>query len=354
MYTLGIDVHKHTSTAVLIDDAHESLFEQTIRSHPKDFNRLLKELPVPPVTIQVALEPVGPWRWITTLLEESGMEIHIANPRKVRLIAESKQKTDSNDAHMLARLLQSGYFPEARKVPDDVYQLRLLLRERQHVVRMRVSTINRMHGIATTQGLYKIAYGNPNTKVGKASIMEGNNSVLQELHILIEELDKRIVVFDNACAETVKTLPTAQLLMTIPSVGVITALTVLAEVGNFSDFSHPKKLAAFAGLVPKQRSSGKVVRNGSITHQGSPMLRTALVECAMRIHQKGAPELYSFVARLKENGIGAKKARVALARKLLCIMWSMVINNQEYHPQSVLPVSVCNTTMSNLDTRTGT
>lgn len=343
MYTLGIDVHKHTSTAVLVNDKHETVSEETIRSHPKDFNRLIDLFPVPPPETQVALEPVGPWRWITTQLEEAGMEIHIANPRKVRLIAESKQKTDKNDAYMLARLLQSGYFPEARKVPEDVYQLRLLLRERQHVVRMRVSTINRLHGIATTQGLHTIAYGNPNTKAGKASIMEGNNTIQKELHLLIEELNTRIAVFDERCSACVKEQPTAQLLMTIPGVGVITALTVVAEVGSFTDFPSPKKIAAFAGLVPKQRSSGTTMRLGSITHQGSPQLRTALVECAMRIHKKGAPELYTFVERLKPV-VGAKKARVALARKLIVIMWYMAIHNETYDPSRVLPPTRCNTT----------
>lgn len=308
---------------------------------------------VPLTETQAALEPVGPWRWITEQLEAAGMEIHIANPRKVRLIAESTQKTDKNDAYMLGRLLQSGYFPEARRVSEDIYQLRLLLRERQHVVRMRVSTINRLHGIATTQGLHTIAYGNPNTKVGKASIMRGDNIILKELHWLVEELDRRIAVFDSRCSECVKELPLAQLLMTIPGVGVITALTIVAEVGNFTDFPNPKKLAAFAGLVPKQRSSGTSIRLGAITHQGSPVLRTALVESAMRIHPKGAPELFAFVERLRPV-VGAKKARVALARKLLVIMWSMAIHNQPYTPIKVLPTSLCNATLSKLDTVSGT
>lgn len=350
MHTLGIDLHKKDSEWVLVDDQYQDVWScQKIQSHPKEFNRTIKELPVPVQGLLVAIEPVGAWRPLTSVLTEAGMEVHIANPRKVRLIAESTQKTDHKDAHTLAQLLQSGYFPEARKVSEEIYQLRLLIRERQHVVRMRVSTINRLHGIATTQGLHKIAYGNPRTKAGKASIMAGSNTILQELHLLIEELDKRIAVFDDTCTQQVKDLPLAQLLMTIPGVGVITALTVLGEVGDFNDFKHPKKLTAFAGLVPRQRSSGNTIRFGSITHQGSPLLRTALVECAMRIHPKSAPELFTFVERLRPT-TGAKKARVALARKLLCIMWSMVINNQPYNRTKVLPPSVCNATLSKLDT----
>ena len=88
MYTLGIDLHKHSSVWVLIDDKYKDVWSRSVRSHPKDFNQYIKELPVPPTDIAVAIEPVGPWRWITDILEESGMKVHIANPRKVRLIAE--------------------------------------------------------------------------------------------------------------------------------------------------------------------------------------------------------------------------------------------------------------------------
>lgn len=354
MCTLGIDIHKLTSTLVLIDDDFKSVWEQTISSHPKYFNHSLKEIPVPTEGLPVAFEPVGPWRWISDLLTEHGMEIHPGNPRKIRLIAESKQKNDKNDALMLASLLQSGYFPEARKVPDNIYQLRSLLRERQQVVSMRVSTINRLHGVATTQGLHNISYGNPLSKAGRADILNGGNIVLQTLHGLITELDARVAVFDKLCIQKLKEFPVASLLMTMPGVGVITALTVTAEVGDFKDFANAKKLAAYAGLVPKQRSSGNTVRLGSITHQGSPMLRTALVECAMRIRAKGAPELHIFVERLKPN-TGAMKARVALARKLLVIMWHMVTTNTPYDKtkHNFIPTTVCNTTLSDLDTEAG-
>lgn len=340
---------------MLIDDHFKPVWEQTIGSHPQYFNRSLKEIPVAIQGLPVAFEPVGPWRWIADLLVEHGMEIHPGNPRKIRLIAESKQKNDTNDALMLASLLQSGYFPEARKVPEEIYQLRTLLRERQHIVRMRVSTINRLHGVATTQGLHHIRYGNPVSKSGRVAILNGGNTVLKELHGLITELDQRIAVFDKLCALKLKEFPVASLLMTMPGVGVITALTVMAEVGDFKDFANAKKLAAYAGLVPKQRSSGGTTRLGSITHQGSPMLRTALVECAMRIRTKGAPELHSFVERLKPN-TGAKKARVALARKLLVIMWHMVTTDTPYDKTKnnfSIPTTVCDTILSDLHTEAG-
>ena len=117
----------------------------------------------------------------------------------------------------------------------------------------------------------------------------------------------------------------------MPGVGTITALTVIAEVGDFSRFEKAEKLASFAGLVPKQRSSGEKVRLGGITHLGSKYLRTAMVETAMRIRPGYAPELQNFVDTVK-IGSSPKRARVALARKMLTIMWMMIRKNVEYDP----------------------
>ena len=181
--------------------------------------------------------------------------------------------------------------------------------------------------------------------------MAGNNFVLKQLHYLIEDLDKRVLPFDEQLLLELAKHPAAQLLMTFPGVGIITALTIISEVDDFNRFSSGKKLASFAGLVPRQRSSGESVRYGSITHAGSGPLRTALVETAMRIRVGNAPELYAFVERLTKAAT-AKKARVALARKIIVIMWKMVLANTPY--QATIVPSMCTTNLSDLDTASGT
>lgn len=347
MYTLGIDLHKKSSVWMLIDQQRTEIWKENVPCNPHYIITIINTLPVSPQEIQVAIEPVCGWRWVTDLLEASGMKVHIAHPRKMQLIAQSTKKTDIEDARVLANLLLSGYFPEAHKVSDDIYQLRLLLRARTFIIQKRTSMKNQMHGIATTQGLHHIAGGNPLWKKGKADIMSGNNFVLQQLHLVIEDLDRRVVVFDEQLLHVAKQFPLTQLLMTFPGIGIVTALTVIAEVDDFNRFSSGKKLSSFAGLVPRQRSSGEVTRYGSITYAGSPSLRTVLVETAMRIRESNAPELYAFVTRLTPI-CGAKKARVALARKIATILWKMVIINKSYQP------SVCITSLSDLDTASGT
>ena len=348
-YTLGIDLHKKTSAWVVIDDERNEILKSSVACHPVDISMAIGKMPVSPKEVQVAIEPVAGWRWVTTQFKEAGMEVHTAHPRKIRLIAASNQKNDKNDALMLAELLRSGYFPESRRVSDEVFEMRTMLRDRAYVVSLRTGVKNRIHGIATTQGLHLVDGGNPLHKKGKSSIMKGNNEALKELHLLIEDFDTRIVPFDCYVTNSVKNSKQAKLLMTMPLVGPITALTVASEVGDFLQFLSPEKLTSFAGLVPKERSSGGQTRFGSITNAGSRYLRTAMVEAAMRINETNAPELLAFVERLKPS-CGAKRARVALARKMLAIMWTMIKKETAYDPKLVRFASViCNTRMSDLD-----
>ncbi len=349
MYTLGIDLHKKSSLWILIGEQRTELFKESVPVHPKDISIALKKIHVPLDDIQVAIEPVCGYRWVTKLLEEAGMKVHIAHPRKVQLIAQSTKKNDTEDARTLANLLQSGFFPEAHKASEEIYKLRLLLRERTFIVRMRTGVKNQLHGIATTQGLHTIKGANPLHKKGKVGIMASDNFVMKELHYLNEVLEKRIAPFDEKLAEEIKKYPTAALLMSVPGVGIVTALTIMAEVDDFSRFATPEKLTRYAGLVPRERSSGGVVKHGGITCEGSAPLRTVLVESAMRIREDNAAALYAFVKRLTLI-TGAKKARVALARKMLSIMWKMVKDNKPYNKDIL---SFSNTTkVSDLEART--
>jgi transposase len=316
----------------MMDEKRNIVWNTTVASHPSDISAGVKKIPVPPKEVKVAIEPVTGWRWVVKQLEEAGLEVHIAHPQKVRMIAESKQKTDFNDARTLADLLRAGMLPESYRVADEIYELRVVLRERNFLVSQRTAVKNRLHGIATTQGLHLIEGGNPLHKKGKASIQEGGDEIMKELLAVIDEQNVHIDLLTEKIEKTAKDLPQAKLLMTMPGIGPITALMVIAEVGDFSRFGRAEKLASFAGLVPKQRSSGEKVRLGGITHLGSKYLRTAMVEAAMRISSGYAPELHKFVEDLKPS-CGAKRARVALARKMLTIMWAMIKNNAPYAPQ---------------------
>jgi len=117
----------------------------------------------------------------------------------------------------------------------------------------------------------------------------------------------------------------------MPGVGIVTSLTMLAEIGDYARFPSPEKLASFAGLVSSSNSSGEKLRFGHITHRGSVWLWTALVESTGKVSKKWG-HLYDFYWNLRERK-GNKIARVALARKMLVLSWHLIRKNQPFNPR---------------------
>lgn len=114
---------------------------------------------------------------------------------------------------------------------------------------------------------------------------------MNEVSVHIDTIEKQMKAMSK--------LPTVQLLMTMPGVGLISAVAIHGEVGDWSRFDAPEKLASYSGLVPSQRSSGSSVRMGHITKTGSHVLRYTMVEAAMKVRNcESHEQLYSFMKEL--------------------------------------------------------
>jgi len=334
---IGIDLHKRTQTWVaLSEDGQSKLFTRTFPVTPEGVRagiHLAKS--IGSEKLVVAVEPVCGWVWVVALLREAGLEVHISNPRKVKAIADSLQKTDENDAHVLARLCRTGLMYESVEVPPEMQKLRSLVRERSFFIRTRAGMKCRLEGVVTRSGRHVIK-GSLSTKQGTEAIIASDEQEwkrslesIADMSIYIKELDTEVARHAKA--------PIPTLLMSIPGVGPVTAVSIWAEVGDFSRFSSPEKLCAFAGIVPTERSSGGVQRLGHITRAGSTILRYILVEAAMRVRNtEKSTVLYEFYKTVKEKR-GAMRARVALARKILSISWYMVKKGEQYQPRFPAP-----------------
>jgi transposase len=341
-YCLGIDLHKRSSVWVIINKNKKVLFSRSVKVHPDAFASTLTALPVPCAKLQVALEPVCGWRWVVDQLESVGMDVHVANPRKVKLIADSRLKCDRIDATILAELLMVGYLPESYRAPEDVQKLRALVRERQYLVELQTGVKNRIQGVLTRQGLHMLPC-NPTSSLGKALILASAEEELKRSTQFLFKVAESIKPLDQEIEARIAHDTVAQLLMTMPGIGVISAATIRAEVGDFARFQSPQALASFAGIVPSQRSSGTSQRFGRITKVGSKYLRYVLVEAAYRIRtprvgvdlartpKSNTVPLVAFLQKRKEL-CSASSARVALAHRMLTILWYMVKNNQPYQP----------------------
>ena len=318
-YALGIDLHKKQSTWKLVDKNHKVIFSKTVLCQPKDIEAALVKLPVSLNGLPVAIEPTCGYRWVDKLLTERGCDMHVANPYKFRVIANSKQKTDDADAKVLAEFLQLGYLPESWRTPDHIEKRRTLVRVRDSLVKARTRIKNQIEGLLTNE-----------CPITSRKTLPPDLK-FQELNSLIKEHTSHIKNFDKEINRIVIDDPVCKLLLSVPGVGPISAFAIVAEVGDFSRFPDSSKLASFAGIVPSQRSSGETVRYGHIVKTGSKLLRTTLIEAAMRFRPPYDHNLNVFFERLKKDR-GAMRARVALAHKLLTIIYSMVKNNKPFVP----------------------
>jgi transposase len=323
---IGIDLHKRLQTWVVLGEADNTkLLTRTYPVIPEAISRACSDVKKLGSEYIALVEPVCGWIWVVKQLRELGIEVQISNPRKIRMIAESLKKTDENDAFTLARLLKTGEVALSYECTPETRKHRSLVRERCFLVNTRASFKTRLESIVTRDGNHTFL----NRAKNRTQIIVANNEV--KIHTdAIKAIDVIIKQVESEITKSVKASKDMKRLMTIPTVGHITASIVCAEVGDFRNFKSANHLASFAGLVPRERSSGGKQKLGSITHAGSTYLRYALIETALRIRE--VPEtisLFNFYKKIKTKS-GAMKGRVALARKLLTIMWYMIHKQQDY------------------------
>jgi transposase len=336
-YALGIDIHKESSTFVLVDHKGTIYWTRRLKSTPKEYRIALALLnTVAPLDgLPAAIEPVCGWKWAVQICTEHGVAIEVANPRKVRLIAESLDKTDKNDAAHLAWIRLVGKLPCSYVAPDDIAEVRRLVRGYAYLIRLRTGIKNRLQALATEDGL-NIELGNVSTTAGlrRIATVRAGDLTYEAAIAALNDLEETIAPLYRSMATLTKEHPIIARLATIPGMGIVTATTVFAEIGDFARFSSAKQLASFAGIVPRQRSSGEHVRYGGITKKGSTLLRHMLVEAAMHISIMDEHALGVYFARMKTDhpDMAPKKLRIALARRMLTVMHGMIVGETNFDP----------------------
>jgi transposase len=259
----------------------------------------------------------------------------LAHPKKLRVIAESTRKTDKLDAQVLAEFLALDMIPEAWRPTPRVREHRNLVRIRCYFQRRITSVKNKVRHVlanynADMTGLF--------TKKGRAYLAELKLSEADRfvVGLLLAELDQHSERLNEASQKLqafARSAPVAEregreVLDSIPCVGPVTIDVVLAEVGDVRRFSSQRKTTAYAGLAPGIRESAGRGHQLGITKEGSRYLRWALIETAWRL--VGKTRRWGFLYDRLKRRCGAKKAIVAVARRVWCMMVSMLKSGQRY------------------------
>ena len=346
MIFVGQDLHVRNSMLYATDQQGRLLargrYPNTERAMTTFWEDVLEAVGGRVQPIRVALEATTNARAGRSLMlrtaEGLGLPVtaDVVDPRKIRLIAESVTKTDLLDAQVLNELVRSNLrLPVCHMPDDDEFALREHLRARSDLVRLRTMLKNRVHAVLHRRGILRPRDG-LFTRAGRGfleqlDLDEAGRMIVNRFLGLIDQINQ---VIDQSVASlrAVQRRPRwarpAALLQTIPGVGLITALTILAELGDRSRFRSRAAVANYAGLAPRVRSSDSKCHLGHISRRGSAHLRLVLAEAAWVAVRK-VPAYEAIYERIRARR-GKSVAIVAVARRILEDAWTMLKRSEPF------------------------
>jgi transposase len=291
--------------------------------------------------MRIALEAGTHSPWISRLLVALGHETLVANPRKLRLIAESDAKHDRADAQLLARLAHVGptlLSPIHVRSAQTQHDL-TLIRAREVAVQTRTKIVNAVRGMVKSTG-QRLPASATLTFAQKATdaCPEVMRSALLPLIRLVQTLTDDIAAYDRLVVEKARAYPDTQAIQTIHGVGALTALAFVLVLNNDrSRFKRSRDVGCYLGLKPKQRDSGMRSPQLGITKAGDPLIRRLATQSAQYIlgpfGRDSALRRWGLTLATHGGKNAKKRAVVAVARKLVVLMHRLWITQETYDPK---------------------
>lgn len=332
----GIDVHKNSwAVTTRIGEVEQKTFQAV-----PDVEKLKDylERKFPGASFEGAYEAGFSGFWIYRMFQQFGIEIKVVHPADVPTTdKERDRKDDVRDSRKIARSLFNNtlnpIFVPSEKQESD----RELIRSRSVLIRQQTRIKNQINSflfrhnrvpefdmnkwsIRHKRWLHSLEFNQPST-----------DQVLKMYLRRLEEVHKEILFFNKQIRLLSKTgsyFSDLSLLRTIPSIGILSGMILLTELGDLKRFKTEDELCSYAGLSPSTHSSGDNIRTGSISKRGNRWLRTTLIECSW-IAIKHDPALAIAYNDLKKRIIG-QKAIVRIAKKLLKRIRFVLMNRLPY------------------------
>lgn len=278
--------------------------------------------------------------WVERVVNTCGHEVIVANPRRLRLIYQSTNKTDQLDAQALARLARTDrrlLYPIRHRGAEAQADLSVL-RARGVLVEARTKLVNSVRGMLKSFGkrVKKCATGSFAEKAAE-EVPKAMKPAIDPLLETIKMLSEKIAAYDKT-VETVghSKYPETQVLRQVGGVGPVTALTYVLTLEDPSRFRTSRSVGAFLGLTARRAQSSGEDPQLRITKAGDPTLRRLLVGSAQYILGPFGPDtdLRRWGLKLAERGAKNQKKRavVAVARKLAVLLHRLWTTHEDYEP----------------------
>lgn len=320
---LGVDLHRNRFTVCTLCENGRNYFRTVEMKQLDAFVRDLRP------DDQIAVEMTTNTQLFLNRVREAVEGVAVVDPGKLKVISESTKKTDKNDAEQLAFFLSKDMLPEVRMKDKEHQRLHSLCQTRDQLVKQRTQLKNKINNVMAGYGVLLKREDLASEKALKHVLEFDIDPVVNlELSVLVEQirsLTASIKKLEEAMKDEGGKHKEHKILTSIRGIGDKSVSILLSVIGNIKDFADDKKLASYFGMVPRVSNSNETERSGRITKKGTKLGRTTLVHCGL-IAKKYSPYLFQYHERIK-NLRGGGKANIALARKLLSIVY-LALKNQ--------------------------
>ena len=357
---IGLDVHAETISVAVAEPGGEVRSLGTIPNRPESVGRLIRKLGKPE-QLKACYE-AGPTGYVLYWqLSELGVKCEVVAPTLVPVKAGDRVKTDRRDAEKLARCYRAGdltavWVPDAaHEALRDLVRARLAAKRDQLRARHRLSKFLLRHGRRATEGVG--AWTERYLEWVKTLHFEhaAQQMTLQDYLHEVEHAGERIVRLERSIDTAIETLPVKmraviEALQSLRGIAQISAVSIMAEIGELSRFEHPRQLMGYSGAVSREHSSGERINRGPISKAGNAHLRRIAVEAAwayrhrpavgktLAVRQrrssaavtalawKAQNRLHQRYTRLMARGKCKQQVVTAVGRELLGFIWAIGVH----------------------------
>jgi transposase len=336
IHLLGIDLHSDNAVGMMIDDSERRVLK---RKFKLDLPSILSALePYKGTLKEIGVEATYNWYWLVDGLKDAGYNVRLAHPASIEGKSGKKRTNDYDDAFNLAHLLRMNNFPDAYIYPKEDRPLRDLLRKRSLLVKTKtqymvsfINLVNRNMGIAISGNDVKKLSDEDVEKMLENEYLvlsgQANISVIKHLKVEIQKLEKAIL-------KEARLKPEFKILLTVPGIGEVIALTICLEIGTLSRFKGVGNYASYCRCVDSEQLSNDKKKGENNRKSGNRYLCWAYIEAA-NFAKRWCPYAEAYYKhKLKESG-KTILATKALASKLARATYYMLRNDVDYDPEKV-------------------
>ena len=327
---VGFDYHNSFVQVCILDSAGSILGNQRVVNDVTAILQYVDNVRDGRVVKGAAIETCCGASNLAEQLLEQEWPIELAHAGICEKMKRSPDKSDFADAHLLADLCRVGYLPSVWLPPRAIRDLRRLTRFRQQLADQRRDIKLRIRAMLREERIEAPAEaGKVWTKAwfrwltGTTALNEHSRWVMDSHLADLERVVGKITATEERMEEATKDDKVVQKLRATKGVGLVTAVVMRAEIGDFERFANGKQLARYCAVTPKNSSSGKRMADGGLVKAGSLVLRTMLVEAAHRL-ARYQPQWKAMKDQLKERGKPASVAAAAVANRWVRkLFWEM-------------------------------